>query len=109
MSKPVLGGQVNFLRTSKLQLFICPLSNIKFYYISFNLFFHDFVIIILSIFVKMFTISKTTTNVLAFKPFLFLFSTKSFVAMSLIHKFLARIANSEDPDQTATLQFQGSR
>ena len=34
--------------------------------------------------------------------FLFLFSNKMLVFRAGIHKFLARVANSEDPDQTAS-------
>ena len=36
-----------------------------------------------------------------FSTFLFLFSNKMFVYRAGIHKMLVRIANSEDPDQTA--------
>ena len=34
--------------------------------------------------------------------FLFLFSTKKLIIRAGIHKLLVRIANSEDPDQTAS-------
>ena len=37
-----------------------------------------------------------------FKGFLFLFSTKMLVIGAEIHKVLVRIANREDPDQTAS-------
>ena len=36
--------------------------------------------------------------------FLFLFSTKMMVVRDGIHKMFVRIANREDPDQTASLE-----
>ena len=41
-------------------------------------------------------------NVLKFQTLLFLFSNKMLVFRAGIHKMLVRIANREDPDQTAS-------
>ena len=43
-----------------------------------------------------------TVNVLKFKPLSFLFSNKMLVIRTGIYKIVVRIANREDPDQTAT-------
>ena len=44
----------------------------------------------------------TTINVLKFGTLLFLFSNEMLVFMAESHKMLDRIANREDPDQTAS-------
>ena len=41
-------------------------------------------------------------NVLKFRALLLLFSNKMLVFMAGIHKMLDRLANREDPDQTAS-------
>ena len=47
-------------------------------------------------------------NVRKFGTLLFLFSTKMMVIRATIHKMLVRIANREDPDQTASEEAVGS-
>ena len=46
--------------------------------------------------------NKSTVNVLLFQILLFLISNKILVIRAGIHKKLVRIANLEDPDQTAS-------
>ena len=49
--------------------------------------------------------SKLTVNVLEISnTFLFLISNQMFVISAGIHNLLVRIANREDPDQTASLE-----
>ena len=42
-----------------------------------------------------------TVNVLKFRPFFFLSPNKRWFTSAGIHKIFVRIANSENPDQTA--------
>ena len=52
----------------------------------------------------------STVNVLKFRtPFFFLFSNKMLVFRAGIYKILVRIANREDPDQTASSDLGLSR
>ena len=44
-----------------------------------------------------------------FNTFHFLFSNKMFVTRAEIHKMLVKIANREDPDQTASSEAVSSR
>ena len=48
------------------------------------------------------TCIRDTVNVLKYRTFLFLFSDKMLVFRTGIHQILNRIANREDPDQTAS-------
>ena len=47
---------------------------------------------------------RITVNVLKFRTLLFLFSNKMLVFRAGMHKMLVRIANREDPEQTASLE-----
>ena len=45
---------------------------------------------------------RPMVNLLKFLTLLFLFSNKMMVIRAVAHKMLVRIANSEDPDKTAS-------